>query len=99
MVALHTDGRVIGVNVLNQHETIGLGNRIERSQSQWLDIFSDRSLKNPRIGSWFVRKDGGEFDQITGATVTSRAVTKAVKQTLEFYASIGLPQRADEDDR
>jgi len=99
VIALRMDGRVLGVNVLNQHETIGLGNRIERSQSHWLDSFNDRSLNNPRIGAWFVRKDGGEFDQITGATVTSRAVTKAVKQTLEFYASIGWPQRADEDDR
>jgi len=106
VVALRTDGRILGINVLTHRETIGLGNRIERSQSQWLDSFNDRSLNNPRIGSWFVRRDGGEFDQITGATVTSRAVTKAVKQTLEFYASTGLPQsikgsqqRMDEDDR
>jgi electron transport complex protein RnfG len=90
MVALRMDGRVLGVNVLSQHETIGLGSRIERSHSQWLDIFNDRSLKNPSIGSWFVRKDGGELDGMTGATVTSRAATKAIKQALEFYAGEGL---------
>lgn len=97
VVALRMDGRILGVNVLNQDETVGLGNRIERSQSEWLDVFNDRSLENPRIGSWFVRRDGGEFDQITGATVTSRAVTKAVKQTLEFYAANPMLQRADSD--
>ncbi len=87
MVALGNGGEILGINMLAHRETAGLGDRIERRNSNWLDSFNGYSLTKPSRGAWFVRKDGGQFDEMTGATVTSRAVTKAVKQSLEFYAT------------
>lgn len=85
ITALAADGTVIGTQVLAQHESAGIGDRVERARSDWLDQFSGRSLANPRLGAWYVAKDGGRFDQITGATATSRAVTQAVRQTLLYF--------------
>jgi electron transport complex protein RnfG len=87
VIALNTQAEIIGVQVLNHRETAGMGDRIERRHSDWLDTFNQHSLRYPTQGSWYVRKDGGVFDQMTGATITSRAVTKAVKQTLEYYSA------------
>lgn len=87
VIALNQHAEIIGVHALDHHETTGMGDRIERRHSDWLDKFNQRSLHNPTTGSWYVSKDGGTFDQITGATITSRAVTKAVKQTLEYYSA------------
>jgi len=86
LVGVGTDGVVTGVHVLSHRETPGLGDRIERTKSDWLDRFSGRSLGDPSAGEWKIRPDGGDFDQITGASVTSRAVVKAVRQTLEYFA-------------
>lgn len=87
VVALDWQGKILGVQVLQHRETIGLGDRIEREHSNWLNIFHDRSLQNPGAGQWFLRSDNGVFDGISGATVTTRSVTSAVKQTLEYYQS------------
>lgn len=81
-VSLH--GEILGANVIHHHETAGIGDRIERRHSHWLDSFSGRSLVNPRVGAWFVKKDDGIFDQMTGATMTSRAATQAIRQALEY---------------
>ena len=85
ITALAIDGTVIGTQVLVQHESPGIGDRVERGRSDWLDQFGGHSLDKPRLGAWYVAKDGGRFDQITGATVTSRAVTQAVRQTLLYF--------------
>jgi electron transport complex protein RnfG len=87
LVGVDIDGVVTGVHVLAHRETPGLGDRIERSKSDWLDRFDGRSLGDPAVSDWKIRPDGGEFDQLTGASVTSRAAVKAVRQTLEYFAA------------
>lgn len=85
ITAVDPNGNVLGTQVLAQRETAGLGDRIMRDKSDWLDQFGNRSLRSPTAGSWYVARDGGKFDQITGATVTSRAVTQAVRDTLVYF--------------
>ena len=84
-VAVRPDGRVIGVRVLGHHETPGVGDRIEPGRSGWLKQFVDRTLGDPPDARWTLRRDGGDYDQLSGATVTSRAVTIAVRDALAWY--------------
>ncbi len=84
IVAVMADGRLGGVRVLSHRETPGLGDRIEESRSDWVLGFAGRSLSNPAAARWKVKRDGGVFDQFTGATVTPRSIVVAVKQTLEY---------------
>ena len=84
LVGVSFDGRLTGVRILEHKETPGLGDGIERAKSDWVLQFNGRTLENPSTDRWFIRADGGEFDQLTGATVTPRAVVKAVKNTLTF---------------
>ncbi|WP_374972973.1 electron transport complex subunit RsxG [Spongiibacter marinus] len=86
IIGVNRDGSVAGVRVLSHRETPGLGDQIDYKKSQWVDGFIGRSLLNPKAEKWTVKKDGGVFDQFTGATITPRAVTAAVKRSLEFYA-------------
>jgi electron transport complex protein RnfG len=74
------------VRVLEHHETPGLGDFVEERRTDWIRQFDDRSLDAPPPARWQVRKDGGDFDQYTGATVTSRAVTHAVRDALTYFA-------------
>jgi electron transport complex protein RnfG len=85
LVAIQTDGVIAGVRVIRHRETPGLGDGIETTQSRWIRQMDGRSLEQPPPTRWHVRRDGGEFDQLAGATITSRAVIKSVKQTLAFY--------------
>ncbi|MFO7304991.1 MAG: electron transport complex subunit RsxG [Gammaproteobacteria bacterium] len=85
MVAIAYDGTIIGVQVLRHNETPGLGAQFETRRADWLDAFAGLSLSNPPQQRWTVRKDGGDFDAFTGATITPRAIVKAVRRTLEFY--------------
>lgn len=86
LVGVNADGRVAGVRVLKHKETPGLGDKIELARSPWISGFDGKSLTRPEARSWRVQRDGGEFDQFTGATVTPRAVVAAVKKTLEYFA-------------
>ena len=86
IVGINRDGTVAGVRVLSHRETPGLGDQVDYSKSHWVDDFIDKSLTNPQPSRWKVKKDKGVFDQFTGATITPRAVTKAVKQALEYFA-------------
>ena len=86
LVAVTPDGKVIGVRVLQHHETPGVGDRIEPGRSGWLKQFIDRSLGNPPDSRWGLRRDGGDYDQLSGATVTSRSVTIAIRDALAWYA-------------
>jgi electron transport complex protein RnfG len=70
--------------VLEHSETPGLGDAIEKRKSDWVLGFDGRSLQSPQAADWVVRKDGGQFDQITAATITPRAVVGAVKRGLEY---------------
>jgi len=84
LVAIGVDGRLLGVRVLSHRETPGLGDAIEERRSPWIRIFDGRSLADPPAERWKVRKDGGDFDQFTGATVTPRAIVGAVRNVLVY---------------
>lgn len=89
LVSVLADGTLGGVRVLSHHETPGLGDRIEETKSDWIEVFSGKYLGNPAEDRWLVKRDGGEFDQFTGATITPRAIVKAVKNTLLFVRQQG----------
>lgn len=84
LVGVDAGGRVVGVRVTRHQETPGLGDAIEPRRSDWIDDFAGRSLGDPSPERWRVRRDGGDFDQFTGATITPRAVVNAVADTLAF---------------
>lgn len=84
IVGVNRDGSVAGVRVLNHRETPGLGDKVDLKKSSWVLDFAGKSLLNPQSKDWTVKKDGGEFDQFTGATITPRAVVNQVKRVLEF---------------
>lgn len=84
LVGVKRDGSVAGVRVLQHRETPGLGDAIDHRKSDWLEDFRGRSLTDPPPEAWTVRKDGGAFDQFTGATITPRAVVKATARALAF---------------
>lgn len=85
LVGINADGSIAGVRVVQHEETPGLGDKVDLKKSAWVLGFDDRSLADPPAEKWKVKKDGGVFDQFTGATITPRAVTKAVYQTLRYY--------------
>jgi len=87
LIGVEYSGELAGVHVLEHQETPGLGDRIEASRSDWLTQFEEASLESPPRERWAIRRDGGEFDQITGASVTPRAVIRAVKETLIYFES------------
>ncbi len=84
LVAVNRDKSLAGVRVLRHKETPGLGDGIEIRKSDWIDGFKLKSLTNPIQELWKVKKDKGEFDQFTGATITPRAIVKTVKNTLLY---------------
>jgi len=86
LVGINFEGTLTGVRVTAHKETPGLGDALEAARSDWILGFDGRSLRNPPPAGWAVRKDGGEFDQFTGATITPRAVVKAVRQVQELFA-------------
>lgn len=86
IVAIDRQGKVLGVRVTNHKETPGLGDKIERRKSDWVTQFENLSFANLEEELWKVKKDGGHFDQMTGATITPRAVVKAVRKAVSFHA-------------
>ena len=99
IAAVNADGTIAGVRTVAHHETPGLGDRIERRKSDWIESFRGRSLADPPPARWTVRKDGGDFDQFTGATITPRAVTAAVRRALQYFeanrATLTAPRAAE----
>jgi electron transport complex protein RnfG len=85
LVGINLKGRVLGVRVTRHRETPGLGDKIETKKSDWIYTFEGRSLDNPEPEQWAVKKDGGVFDQFTGATITPRAVVSKVGDTLVYF--------------
>jgi electron transport complex protein RnfG len=85
LIGVYVDGRVAGVRAIKHAETPGLGDAIEIQKSPWVLGFDGKSLDNPVGARWSVERDGGDFDQFTGATITPRAVIQAVKKTLLYY--------------
>lgn len=85
LVGINVDGSIAGVRVVNHRETPGLGDGITLEHSNWILSFNTKSLLSHGDQQWRVKKDGGDFDQFTGATITPRAVVAAVHKTLRYY--------------
>lgn len=84
LLGVKVDGSLLGVRVVSHKETPGLGDAIETRRSDWIHQFVGKSLHNPQVKGWAVRRDGGQFDQFSGATITPRAVVQAVHKALNF---------------
>lgn len=87
ILGVDAGGNILGVRVLSHAETPGLGDKIEAGKSDWILKFDGLSLGDPPAERWGVKKDGGRFDQFSGATITPRAVVGAIKEGLEFFAN------------
>lgn len=87
LVGILKDGSVSAVRVISHKETPGLGDAINLARSNWILGFAGQSLTNRQAADWAVKKDGGTFDQFTGATITPRAVVGAVYRALQYYAA------------
>ncbi len=85
ILGIDTEGKVLGVRVLSHAETPGLGDKMEIKKSDWITGFAGLSRANTPQSRWAVKKDGGQFDQFTGATITPRAIVRAVKSGLDFF--------------
>jgi electron transport complex protein RnfG len=85
LVGIKADGTLAGVRVVKHRETPGLGDVVSSTHSDWILGFDGKSLSNPEQKGWKVKRDGGIFDQFTGATITPRAVVKAVHNALLYF--------------
>ena len=87
LVGVEFDGTVTGVRILEHRETPGLGDKIVSTRSDWVYQFDGKSLGNPDVEGWAIKRDEGQFDQLSGASVTPRAVVKAIRETLIYFAA------------
>ncbi len=87
LAGIDAGGTVLGVRVVSHRETPGLGDPIEAEKSDWILGFANKSLRNPETGGWAVKRDGGQFDQFTGATISPRAVVRTIHNTLLYFAA------------
>ncbi|MEY3884767.1 MAG: hypothetical protein RIS87_542 [Pseudomonadota bacterium] len=86
LIAIRENGSISGVRVLTHKETPGLGDYIDVAHGQWIKLFNDESLAKTPAKQWQVKKDGGKFDYMVGATITPRAVVKAVLKAEQYFA-------------
>jgi Na+-translocating ferredoxin:NAD+ oxidoreductase subunit G len=86
LMAVRKDGSLAGVRVIAHKETPGLGDYIDIARDNWIKIFDNKSLTLPPAEQWKVKKDGGQFDYMAGATITPRAIVKATHQALNYVA-------------
>lgn len=87
MLGIDAQGKILGVRVLAHKETPGLGDKMEVKKGNWILRFDGLSLGNPPPDKWKVKKDGGQFDQFTGATITPRGIINAIRSGLELFAA------------
>jgi electron transport complex protein RnfG len=85
IVGINFDGTLAGVRVIEHRETPGLGDKVDLNKSDWILGFNGKSLSNPQRAAWDVKKNNGDFDQFTGATITPRAVIHQIAQTLDYF--------------
>lgn len=85
LIGINADNTVSGVRVINHKETPGLGDKMETKNSDWIYSFNGRSINNQNSNQWAIKKDGGDFDAWTGASITPRAIVKAVAQALTYF--------------
>ena len=86
VIGIRYDGSVSGIRVLHENETEGFGNKVHQEHSDWILGFDGTNTHTTKEKDWAVKKDGGKFDQLTGATITSRSIIRIIYKTLEFYA-------------
>ena len=84
-VGIAKDGTLLSVQIIEHQETEGLGDGIDQNKSDWILQFSGRSLKDTPLNAWAVESEGGQFDQLSGATISSRTVINAVRKTLDYH--------------
>ncbi|EGQ8154675.1 MULTISPECIES: electron transport complex subunit RsxG [Vibrio] len=84
ITGIDNQGNILGTRVLNHQETPGLGDKIDLRVTDWILSFTGKQVTESNWNSWKVRKDGGDFDQFTGATITPRAVVKVVRNTVNY---------------
>ena len=99
IVGVNSDGTIAGVRALRHKETPGLGDKVDLKKSDWILSFNGRSLENPTVDNWAVKKDKGVFDQYTGATITPRAVVAATLGALQFAEANRDTLFADRDQK
>jgi electron transport complex protein RnfG len=87
IISIRDDGKIGGVRVISHKETPGLGDYIDIAKNRWITVFDGKSLDDPKDSEWKVKKDGGQFDYMAGATITPRAVVKAVHKALQYFAA------------
>lgn len=87
LIAININGEIQGVRVIAHNETPGLGDYIEIAKSKWIRMFDRASLASHKESDWKVKKDGGRFDYMAGATITPRAVVKAVRKALSYFTA------------
>ncbi len=85
IIGINFNGSIAGVRVVEHRETPGLGDKVDLKKSDWILSFNGKSLVNPGADGWKVKKEGGEYDQFTGATITPRAVIKQIFKTLQYF--------------
>ena len=85
LMGINIAGEITGVRVLKHRETPGLGDKIEIKKSSWIADFKHKAINDMTTNLWAVKKDGGNFDQFTGATITPRAIVNEVKKTGLFF--------------
>lgn len=85
LIGIAANGRLMGVKTLKQSETPGLGGRIAEHPNAWLQNFFGKSRNDPADAAWALKKDNGQFDQMAGATITSRAVVNAIHDALRYF--------------
>ena len=85
IMSIDLSGKIIGLRVIEHKETPGLGDKIDIKKSDWIKSFKGRSLENTPEQAWAVKKDGGDIDQLTGATITPRAIVNAVYKGLKYF--------------
>ena len=85
MLGINIKGEILGVRIISHKETPGLGDKIEEKKDDWILSFDGLSSGNTKRDDWAVKKDGGRFDQFSGATITPRSVVKAIQRGLDFF--------------
>ncbi len=84
ITGIDSQGKILGTRVLSHQETPGLGDKVDLRVTDWILSFAEKEVTEENWNSWRVRKDGGDFDQFTGATITPRAVVKVVRNTVNY---------------
>lgn len=85
IVGVNIDDSIAGVRVVEHKETPGLGDKVDIKKSDWILSFNTKSLRNPQPSGWDVKKNGGDFDQFTGAIITPRAVIYQIAKVLDYF--------------